>query len=262
MQNDFIPQVLQVDFERFLAELEQLDQQVPIHCPYCENDSFIKARKAPLSLRCKGCLKYFNSLTGTPFNRLQPVAWLPIILCERVNRKTYYEIADTLGCDIKKIMRRDKAIKQQMQIDFPDLYQWYCAHNDVANQFEANQVSDAIDAQHSAFKQKLSEILATTHSPCWYCDSSNTVKIGERATFRCNHCRRNFSLLQDTPIFQLPRIHHWLAYLDLLVAKNSNRDIAQKLGMNSNTASIWRQKWCATMQLWGFENLAIWCNRR
>lgn len=261
MLNDLIPQALHSDFDQFLHELTQLGQHEPTNCPNCQNQTFSQTRAEPLTFRCKACLKYFNPLTHTPFNRLQPVAWLTSILCERVNRKTYQAIADTLDCDIKKIMRRDKAIKKQMQLHFPNVYQWYCAHNDVAGQFAANPINDTLSAQHQAFKQKLNEILATTHSPCLYCHSPHTVKVGQRATFRCDRCRRGFSLLHDTPIMRLPHADLWLTYIDLLVAKQSNYAIASQLGMNSGTIGTWRRRWCYTMQLWGFEGLAIWCQR-
>lgn len=262
MQYDLIPQALHADFDQFLQALTELSQPTPSHCPYCAHKSVRQTRAAPLTFRCKACLKYFNPLTNTPFNRLSPADWLPLILCDRVNRQTYQEIADTLDCDIKKIMRRDKAIKNKMQIDFPNLHQWYCAHNDVAHQFTANTTNDTLAAQHLAFKQKLSELLTTTHAHCLYCHSPKTVKVGQRATFRCDHCRRGFSLLNGTPISNLTHADQWLNYIDLLVAKQSNHAIAEQLGINKNTIASWRRKWCRTMQLWGVESLAIWCKRR
>lgn len=41
-------------------------------------------------------------------------------------------------------MTRNKAIKIQMHLRFPDLYQWHYAHNDVAGKFAANQNNDAL----------------------------------------------------------------------------------------------------------------------
>lgn len=262
MQYDLIPPALHRDINQLLQELTQFAERVPSHCSYCGNHALTQTRTKPLTLRCKACLKYFNPLTHTPFNRLQPIAWLPMILAERIKRQSYQVIAERLECDIKQIMRRDKALKQRMQLAFPDLYPWYCAHNDVAKQFTANPINDALSAQHRAFKQQLSEILSTTHSPCRYCHSSHTVNVGQRATFRCNHCRRGFSLLHDTPILRLPHADQWLTYLDLLVAKQSNREIAEQLGMNRSTLGAWRHKWCHTMQLWGFASLALWCKRQ
>lgn len=262
MQNDFIPQELQSDFNQLLQEVEQLGQQIPTHCPYCVSKIISQTRAEQLTFRCKTCFKYFNPLTRTPFNRLLPVHWLTVILHDRVNRETYQDIADKLECDIKKIMRRDKAIKNMIELRFPALYTWYCAHNNIANQFEANSINETISAQYIAFKQKLTDILATTHANCLYCHSNKTVKVSKRASFRCNHCRRGFSLLHDTSILRLPNTNKWLAYIDLLVAKNSNQAIISQLGFNSGTATKWRRSWCATMQQWGFESLAIWCKRR
>ena len=71
-------------------------------------------RSEPLTFRCKPRLKYFNSLNNTPFNRLQPFTWLPIILSDRVNRETHQKIAEKLDIDIKKIMLHDKAFKKRM----------------------------------------------------------------------------------------------------------------------------------------------------
>lgn len=44
----------------------------------------------------------------------------------------------------KNVMTRNKAIKIQMHLRFPDLYQWHYAHNDVAGKFAANQNNDAL----------------------------------------------------------------------------------------------------------------------
>lgn len=262
MSHDFIPPSLLASYEQFLCELEQLDKQLPTNCPHCSSKIFSQTRAEPLTFRCKACAKYFNPLTGTVFNRLQPVDWLATILNDRVNRETYQDIADKLACDIKKIMRRDKAIKIQMQLHFPELYQWYCAHNDVAKQFESNHVNETISAQHLAFKQKITQILITTKTDCLYCHSNKTVKIGDRVAFRCNSYRRGFNLLQGTPIWRLYHAEKWLTYLDLLVAKNSDQAIIRQLNFNAGTAKKWRRTWCETMQMWDFKSLAIWCKRR
>ncbi|MDF7670672.1 hypothetical protein PT276_05595 [Orbaceae bacterium ESL0721] len=262
MQSDLIPQRLQADYYQFLHHLKQLGGQAAGSCPHCKSRLFSQIRTEPLTFRCKSCLKYFNPLTGTQFNRLQPVAWLPVILSKRVDRKSYQTIADRLDCDIKKIMRRDKAIKAQMQLISPDLYNWYCNHNNADKQFDLSTINNTILVEQNVFNHKLNEILNTINPPCRYCKSVKTVKVGQCASFRCNQCRRGFSLLHGTPILRLPRVDLWFNFVDQLVAQKSNGAIANDLGMNRNTIRSWRRRWCDTMQLWGFSGLSLWCKQQ
>lgn len=261
MQHDLIPQTLQRPCQQFLLELEQLAEQVPNQCPYCASQHLSQTRAEPLTFRCKGCLKYFNRLTATPFNRLNPVSWLATIFIGRVNRESYQGIAYQLGCDLKMVIRRDRAIMTQMQIRNPSLYHWYRAHNDINKQYQLNELPELLVPQHLALKQKVSELLTCTQANCLHCQSTDTVRVGQRTAFRCRRCLRSFNLLSGTPLNRLRDADKWLPFIDLLVTKQSNLAIAMELGLNNNTIGRWRRKWNFTMQQWGFAGLAAWCQR-
>lgn len=261
IQYDLVPQPLHPPLNQFLHELEQLSEQLPTHCPHCTNNIFSQTRADPLTYRCRSCLKYFNPLTGTPFNRLTPASWLTTILTARVNRETYQAIAEYLDCSIKQVTRRDKAIMRMMQSRFPALHLWYQAHNDVAKQYQPNTLPDQLTAQHLALKQKITVLLEGAQAGCLHYHSFNTVRIGHRTAFRCKDCRRSFNLLSHTPLNRLRHADKWLMFIDLLVAKKSNRAIAEQLGLNSGTMGDWRRKWYFTLQQWDFNGLATWCRR-
>jgi len=262
MHNDFVPQALQKPFKLFLHYLGRLDTKLPTKCPYCASKTFSQTRAVPLTYRCKSCAKYFNPLTKTRFNRMQPASWLATILLARANLATYQAIADDLECSVKMVTLRDRAIMRQMKIRNPLLHQWYVSHNDAVKPCDISDLPVELSAQHVALKQKITYFLTTTQATCLHCDSSNTTKVGLRTAFRCRECRLSFNLLDQTPISHLRDVDKWFSFIDLLVAKNDQNTIANKLGIDTGTVGNWRRMWCATMRLWGFDSLATWCQRK
>ncbi|WP_392553274.1 hypothetical protein RHO14_05290 [Orbus wheelerorum] len=262
MQNDLVPQALRASFNQFLRYLEQLDTEQPAKCPYCKHKVFSQTRAMPLTFRCRKCAKYFNPLTKTPFNRLQPVRWLAVIFIGRVNLFTYQRLADELDCSVKMVTHRDRAVMHQMQTRFPQLYQWYFTHNDMVKNAPVSDLPKAVNTQHLAFKQKITKLLMTSKAKCLYCNSKNTTKISERTAFYCRDCRRSFNLLAGTPISRLRSADKWLEFIDLLVTKHDQNTIANKLGFDTGTVGNWRRVWCAMMRQWDFDHLATWCQRR
>lgn len=261
MQNDLVPQKLRISLNQFLQYIENLDKQPMTNCPCCSSNQIKLIRNTPLTYRCKSCTKYFNHLTGTPFNRLTPISWFSEIVKARINRQSYTAIADTLGCSVKMITARDKAIIKTMQKSSPALYQWYLNHNDSAKQYALHDLPKIVRLEHSALKKKLSSILSATKAPCIYCNTRDTIKISTRTAFRCNKCRTSFNLLVGTRISRLRDAEKWLDFIDMLVEKQTLPIIAEKLDFDIGTITNWRRIWCTTMLQWGFDSLAKWCQR-
>lgn len=262
MQSDFIPAAIQPSFAEFLNYLQRLGYQRPLYCPRCTSEKFNQTRAMPLTFRCKNCYQYFNPLTNTPFNRLIPTNWFAIILLARVNFATYQALANDLDCSIKMITNRDKAIISAMQGFNAALYEWYIIHTKGMKPSENNHLPPVLSDQHFALKHRITTTLSTTTASCPYCDSTSTVKQGQRTAFRCRVCRRSFNLLANTPISHLRNADKWLSFIDLLVAKNKQAMIANQLDFDLGTVDNWRRKWCATMHQWQLTSLAIWCQRK
>lgn len=255
---DLIPAELQSDFDTLLNDLSYLPEKIEENCPFCHHDSLQKVRQKPLNFRCKGCHKYFNPLTMTPFNRLGPLIWLGMILTRRIEKTTYSTLAFELDCTIEMVKRRDHALIAYMADHYPRFHQWYTKTNLQSN----DVLPELIQKQYDSLVSLIKQLLTIKQVSCLYCDSPNTVRIGNRTGFRCKDCRKTFSLLNRTPINKMPYPEQWITFINLLVANETNLTIAKILNLNSSTVTKWRRVWSEMMQTWGYIELAVWCAKK
>ena len=255
---NLVPAELQNDFDALLNDLSYLPEQAKESCPFCHHIDFQKIRQKPLTFRCKCCHKYFNPLTKTPFNRLVPTIWLGLILTRRIEKVTLETLAYELNCTPEMVKRREHALIDYMQQHYPKFHQWYTQ----TRLHENNMLPTTIKQQYIDLSKIIDQLLTIEKFPCVYCQSSNTVRIGQRAGFRCRSCRKTFNILKDTPLNKIPHAELWKTFIELLVKNNTNKSIAQTLELSLNTVSKWRKVWCELMQNWGYEELAVWCNKK
>lgn len=255
---DFVPEILQNDFDSLLNDLSYLPEQENENCPFCHEVNFYKVRQKPLIFRCKVCQKYFNPLTLTPFNRLTPSIWWGLILTRRVEKATYHTLAIELNCSIDMVKRRDHAIIIYMQQHYPALYTWYTK----AHPNDSEMLPLVIEEQHKSAINLIHQLLTIEKIHCLYCQSTDTIKIGQRFRFRCKHCKKTFNLLHKTPLNKMPHSDLWLTFIDMLVNNQTNKAITEKLNLSHNTVTKWRRIWCKMMRDWKYEELAIWCDKK
>lgn len=252
---ELVPSELHNQLDAFNNDLEKISLQQIITCPFCEKNEFFVIRSRPTyTYRCKFCHKYSTAATHTPFNRLTPFNWLKTIFTNRATNQSYQAIAEELGCSREKVMRRDHALREYLQKQYPALYEWYKNH-------QQTEIPPTITQQQKIVNEKIKQILATEKPNCVHCLSRETVKVGTRTCYRCKSCRRSFNLLSNTPLNRMPRTDLWLKFIDLLVSGRTNLQIGHELQLNDNTVSKWRQSWCAMMRSWDCDALAVFCSR-
>lgn len=253
---ELVPTELHNELRSFLHNLENISFQLIEACPFCGKNSFYLIRSKPTNTyRCKACYKYFTTATNTPFNRLTPFNWLETIFTNRIKNKSYQFIAEKkLDTSLEKVMRRDHAIIDYLQIHYPSLHNWY-------TKLKHATLTPSLSEQHKIINTKIIALLNAYAPICPYCMSTDTTKIGTRTCYRCKRCRRSFNLLNNTPLNRLPRPELWIEFINLLVEGENNIQIQKKLHLNSNTISHWRHAWCEMMKRWDCEALAIWCSR-
>lgn len=107
----------------------------------------------------------------------------------------------------------------------------------------ANQILREINIQEA--NTKTFEI-GKNNTCCPYCHSNKIVKSGKQNNnqrFYCNECHKKFCMTTKTPIaYSNKSVDLWYKYIDLMCKKLSLREIAKELGINKNTAFLWRHK--------------------
>ncbi|MBR1380657.1 MAG: IS1595 family transposase [Alphaproteobacteria bacterium] len=121
---------------------------------------------------------------------------------------------------------------------------WYINHlsTDEKREF-ANQILREINMQEA--NTKIFEI-DKNNTRCPYCHSNKIVKSGKQNNnqrFYCNECHKKSCMTTKTPIaYSNKSVDVWYKYIGLMCKKLSLREIAKELGINKNTAFLWRHK--------------------
>ncbi|WP_392561998.1 hypothetical protein RHO12_00380 [Orbus sturtevantii] len=259
MYHNFVPIKLHNNAEKLVANLTALSQK-PVVCPYCQHNELYAVNTSSGYYRCKSCQRGFNRSLNTPFYRLAPLEWLPIIAERRLCGQSYITIRRELNCSKWVVKNRSEIIEKYMQLNFSDLYNWY------KNFINEAIIDEPLIVQEQAkqLKDWFDNILQTSQAICPHCDSAKTQKIGEhRAQFRCKNCWRYFSNLKGTGLEHLSRSENWWTMIDLLVKGKTNRQIESVLGISLGTIINYKKQWLKIIQQRNLLVLKEWIiNRR
>ncbi|MWN06392.1 transposase [Gilliamella sp. Pas-s95] len=250
---ELVPNELHDELKAFHHVLEKIISQHVDVCPFCKNTKFYSIRSQPTkTYRCKDCHKYFTVSTNTPFNRLAPFNWLEVIFTSRIKNISYPNIAKSLEISIEKVMRRERAIINYLQIHYPSLQKWYTHQKQTT-------LIPTLAEQYKTIKEKVTTLLNEQNPICIHCGSNETTKVGSRTCYRCKRCRHSFNTLSNTRLNRMPKPELWLQFIELLVSGANNVQIEKTLNFHNDTIRKWRYIWCKMMKDWHCEALAIWC---
>ncbi|OCG33964.1 hypothetical protein A9G29_03670 [Gilliamella sp. Fer2-1] len=250
---ELAPAELHDEFKAFHHNLEKIASQHVEVCPFCKNTKFYKVRSKPTkTYRCKACHKYFTASTNTPFRRLVPFNELEVIFINRIKNISYNNIAKQLDISLAKVIRRECAIINYLQNNYPSLHNWYTHKKQTT-------LIPTLEQQYKIIKDKVTNLLGEQNQTCIYCGSNETTKVGNRACYRCRCCRHSFNILRDTSLNRIPKPELWLQFIDLIVSGANNLQIAKTLNLHNDTVRKWRSNWCKMMKYWHCDALAIWC---
>jgi transposase-like protein len=60
--------------------------------------------------------------------------------------------------------------------------------------------------------------------------------------YRCKSCKKTFNALTNTPLSRLRKKESWLPFLETMIESKSVRKSAKQLGVDKNTAFLWRHR--------------------
>ncbi len=87
------------------------------------------------------------------------------------------------------------------------------------------------------------------HPRCPHCQHEQVAKWGRvqgLQRYRCRACHRQFTPLTNTPLSRLRKREKWAAYLEAMEDGLSVRKAAERVGVNPNTAFLWRHRFLAS----------------
>ncbi|WP_392563800.1 hypothetical protein RHO13_11190 [Orbus wheelerorum] len=258
MYSNFVPIKLHNNADALVADLSALSEK-PTVCPYCQHHQLYAVNSSSGYYRCKSCKRGFNRSLNTPFYRLAPLEWLPIIAQRRLCGQSYTSIRRELNCSAWVIKNRIDVIDEYMQTYYPELYQWY---QDFVNDVKIDEPK-IVQQQVEQLKAWVSGILQVADASCPHCSSTKVQKVGEsRAQFRCKSCWRYFSNLKGTGLDHLGRCENWFTMIDLLVDGKTNREIENTLKISSGTMIKAKKQWFDIMQQHNLLILREWITNR
>lgn len=107
-------------------------------------------------------------------------------------------------------------------------------------------VKDAISTQE---KQMASTLVASdleqSVEVCPHCHCTEIANVGSkggRKRFKCKSCFKTFNAWTKTPIARLRKVESHMAYANCMIKGYTVRDCAALLGVNKNTAFLWRHR--------------------
>jgi len=258
MYHNFVPINLSNNAEALLADLSALSEK-PTICPYCQHHELYAVNSSSGYYRCKSCKRGFSRSLNTPFYRLAPLEWLPIIAERRLCGQSYKMIRRELGCSLWVVKNRVDVINEYIKFHYPVLYQWY---QDLVNEAKIDEPK-IVQEQTEQLKAWVKGILQIVEATCPNCGTTKVQKVGEeRAQFRCKSCWRYFSNLKGTGLEHLSRSENWLVMVDLLVEGKTNREIENCLKISSGTMVKAKKQWLEIMQQQNLLILREWIINR
>ena len=94
---------------------------------------------------------------------------------------------------------------------------------------------------------------------CPHCESVAFTKFGRAnglQRYRCKSCQKTFNSLTGTPLARLRLKEDWFAFLESLIESRSVRKAAAQVGVNKNTAFLWRHRFLSWISNDKAESLA------
>ncbi|WP_392551430.1 hypothetical protein RHO14_08025 [Orbus wheelerorum] len=257
MYHHFVPISLHLQAEEFINQLKNLGSK-PHACPYCQQTGFYIINAKAGHYQCKNCHKGFNKSTCTPYHRLAPLGWLPLIAEQRLCGKSCTAIRYQLDyCTPSVVKRRVNVIEQQMAKNHPPLYAWYKEF--IAVRKTAQPIAVIEEAQ--ILKHWVNSLLQADKVTCPYCQSENVKNIAEnRPRMRCQSCWRYFSGLTGSGLENLGYSEYWLTMIDMFIAGETIKAISERLKISHSTVTKARRTWLGIMRQRGLMVLFEWVN--
>jgi len=245
MYHHFVPISLHASAQALINQLQALNH-APSQCPHCQHTRFYIINAEAGYYRCKSCHKGFNRSTSTPYHRLAPLAWLPLIAQLRLCGKSYAAIRYKLDyCTSATVKRRVNVIEQQMANSYPALYRWYQGFMEVGKTIQPTAVIEEIQQ----LKDWVNRLLQGDNLTCPYCQSDKIKKVTKtRARYRCQTCWRYFSNLAGSGLEHLSYSQHWLTIIDMLSAGKTIKAISETLNISHSTVTKARRTWLHIIQ--------------
>ncbi|MDH1279521.1 hypothetical protein N5C56_02195 [Pseudomonas chengduensis] len=263
--SSLLPENLRSEARSFLRLLDSLLNQLPRACPYCDCTAFkVKQKRHCL---CSTCGRSFNSLTGTPLNRLQGRERFRPFVEAWLTGEPAHVVGERLGMDGTTARTWVKRFLLLMEQTHPELYRWWSAYL----YRQELELPAHIQERAQRFLGWLARFPFDPSCACPHCGSSEltTQRPGNGLPrWRCKPCGRMHNRLSDTPLKWVGQMELWRPYVELMLRGFTHQDCVLLLGIaeskGTNRDRNWRPRF---LKLIGQQDPAllewvIWQHRR
>jgi transposase-like protein len=194
----------------FLEWLGAIDDSEPECCPCCGGlKRLLRAARGPRLARnlygCLDCGRGYNTLTGTPFARMQHSHLWRAFMSLRLAGWSLKPIREQLAISLKAATGWNRQFLIAMQMRTPHLHRWWQLHQERQDL----SMPAALEDQARQFVEWVS---AMSKQP---------------------------GRLEGTPFHRMDFRQHWMQWAQLLLQGLGFRDIEQELGISRRCASAW-----------------------
>ncbi len=259
-----LPANLRPVADMFIRHLHELPYQQHRYCPHCDSSNVYVSKgvqpgfRLP-TYRCSSCRKGYNSLTGTPFARLEHMQLWSTFAVYLLAGWPGTTAAPLIGISCNAFYRWVRGAREVMAQEFPELHRWWSARQDRQNLQPAEQIEN----QRQAVIGWLKSMLTIQTATCPNCGSTNTrlvEKSRPRPTFQCcrRQCPSTFSLLAGTALAHLGHPELWVEFLQGVSDGLGGYDLKRRSGLCLRTSTQWRRRFLLLIEEQGHVELLQW----
>ncbi|WP_152562835.1 MULTISPECIES: hypothetical protein [unclassified Serratia (in: enterobacteria)] len=250
----FLPEELHQDADNLVDYFTYAPFEQPTACPYCGNPHFTGGRDDKKPYWCGRCQRAFSAHTGTPFANCRHHELWGAYAASRLSGLSWKKVSESIGLSTGACKYREKVFNQEMESQFPVLFQWWHAHQERHDL----TLTPEVDVQHQQLQSWLEQLRTQPTATCPQC-AAVSVRVKEtRPDFRCHHCQSSFSLLAGTPLVKTWYMELWPEFLNGLVTGESAWDLSRRLGVTNKRLYQWRRSFLQVMEDKGLDALLEW----